>query len=176
MYTICLDIGFRFTGCVVYCGRKEKIVHTHCIRIDPLKDRPSKAQQHFDECKQLSMELRKLFYCFPGAKIMVESPSGGGKSSIAVKSMASCVAVLASLCASMSADVTLVTPLALKRLVRAKGAVDKDEVMKLVEDKLTCIGFKYPNKYKWCRDHVADASAILLIAEQMGLINLKLNQ
>lgn len=173
--TIAIDIGFRATGIVIFCSDREEIIHTACIRNPPLK-RSSKAQSHFDECQYLSHELESLFYSFPDSEIIVESPSGGGKSSIAVKSMASSVAVLASVCHAYDLPVTLVTPLDVKRLVRAKGAVDKDEVMKLVEDKLTCIGFVYANKYKWAKDHVADAGGVLLVAHKKGIIKLDLDK
>lgn len=173
--TIAIDIGFRFTGIVIYCEDREEIIHTACIRNPPLK-RKSKAQQHWDECQYLSHELESLFYSFPDSEIIVESPSGGGKSSIAVKSMASSVAVLASVCHAYDLDVILVTPMQLKKLVRAKGPVSKEEIMSLVEDKLTCIGFKYPVKYAWCKDHTADAGAVLLVADQMNLIKLKLTK
>lgn len=174
-YTITLDIGFRFTGVVVYCHERKRIIRTECIKNDKITT-DSKAQSHFEECQYLSNKLTGLLDHYPDRRVIVESPTGGGKSSIAVKSMASCVAVLASLCASLRIPVTLVTPLQIKRLVRGKGAVDKNEVMRLVEEKLTPIGFKYPNKYKWCKDHVADSAAILLVADQLGLLKLELNQ
>lgn len=174
-YITCIDIGFRFTGITIYNDKKQRIVKTECIRIKPVR-KNSKAQEHLDDCQELAHQLDLVFDDYPPLKVIVESPSGGGKSSIAVKAMASCVAVLASVCLLRDIPIHLVTPLQIKKLVRAKGAVDKDEIMKHVEDKLTCIGFYYPYKHKWCRDHVADSAAVLLVAEQMNLLELKLNQ
>jgi len=176
-YTICIDIGYRFTGVVVYSDTKKRIIHTDCIRIKPLT-RLSKAQQHFDECQNLAWELEKLFHDHPDCSVIVESPSGGGKSSIAVKSMASAISVLASVCSLLDIKTTLVTPLQIKRLVKAKGAVSKEEVQGLVEHSLSPIGFKYPNTYNWCKEHVADAGAVLIVASNEGLLNetLKLNK
>lgn len=176
-YTICLDIGYRFTGVVVYSDTRKRIVHTDCIRIKPLK-RPSKAKQHWDECQQLAWELEKLFHDYTDCSVIVESPSGGGKSSIAVKTMASCVAVLASVCSLLDIQAYLVTPLQLKRLVAKKGSVSKEQIQELVERSLSPIGFKYPNPHKWSKEHVADAGAVLMVASNEGLLNeeLKLNQ
>lgn len=173
--TICIDIGFRFTGIVIYSHDRKEIIHTACIRNPPLK-RKSKAQGHFDECQYLSHELESLFYSFPDSDIIVESPSGGGKSSIAVKSMASASAVLASVCHSYDLTVTLVTPMDVKKLVRAKGKVGKYCVQNLVEHKLQDLGFCYPNKYEWCKSHVADAGGVLIVAHNKGMIKLDLKE
>lgn len=174
-YTICLDIGFRNTGVVVYCSDLKKIVYTDCIRILPL-ERNSKAQQHFDECQELANHLRGLINLYPPSKTIIEAPHGGAKNASGIKSMASSMAVLASVCTYMGIDATLVTPLQLKRLVAVKGSVTKPQMINYVEAKLECIGFKYPNKHKWCKEHVADAGAVLLVAERMGLLTLELNQ
>lgn len=170
-YTICIDIGFRFTGVVVYDDLERNIRFTGCIRVKPRK-RDSKAQSHLEECQLLADKLDHTLKTFPNSRVIVESPSGGGKSSIAVKAMASSVAILASVCRLHETPITLVTPLDIKRLVRAKGAVTKEEVQELVENKLTDIGFKYPYKYAWCKDHVADAGAVLIVAHNKGLVEL----
>ena len=172
-YIYGIDVGFRFTGITIYCTNTKQIVKTECIRIKPAKN-TSKAQNHLEECQELAHELDMIFREYPPSRVIVESPSGGGKSSIAVKAMASCVAVLASVCLLCGIAINLITPLQIKKLIRAKGAVEKEEVMKHVEDKLTCIGFDYPYKHKWCMDHVADSGACLIVAHNEGLLTLEI--
>jgi len=170
---IALDIGYRFTGVVVYDLDSKQIVATDCIRVMKTP-KASKALEHFDDCQTLAEHLDFVINKWNPEHIYAESPTGGGKSSNAVKSMASSVAILASVTYSLGIPVTLVTPLQLKRLVRAKGAVDKYEIMELVERKLTTIGFKYPYQYKWAKDHTADAAAILLFLHEQKIIKLSI--
>ena len=161
-YVAGIDAGYGNCGIVVFDLSKKKFVYSECIT-PPAVKRNYKVEEFFERCQFVSNCLDIVADKFTLERIYCELPTGGSKSHSAIKGMAGAVAIIASFSTHNVIPMTLVTPTEIKRLVKPKGEVSKEEVQKVVEEKLTDYGFEYPNSKKQVKEHVADAAATLLV-------------
>jgi len=166
-YLFGIDAGYNHCGITVFDPVKQKFVYSECIE-PPHTKRETKAREAFEKCQYVSNSLLSIAERYKPSSIYVELPTGGSKSQNAIRGMAAASAIIASFSAIEAVKCKIVTPTMIKRLVKPKGAVEKEEVQDFVELVLEPYGFYYPNKKLGIREHIADAAAALVAG---GAIN-----
>lgn len=158
---LALDAGIARLGAVVIRTGTSKVLRYTCLRTEP-RNKESLAEGNARRCKELAVQLKRLCDDYCVAFICVELPTGGAKSARAMSAMSMATAVIATFAATRGLPLFPVTPNEIKRLVKSKGAVEKEAVSKFVE---RAYGMKFPSK-KDVREHLTDAAASYLVARK----------
>lgn len=158
---LAIDIGFKNTGLALfeYTSTGLKLLDTAHITTDHIKKSSKKSVALTDVEKTMFLAKRLEDYIRGHGvnSIVVELPTGGARSSRAVRKMGIASAVIATLAVSMRLVAEWTTPREGKLAATSKPDADKDEMM-------AAMGKIYPQIAgipKCRREHIADACAAM---------------
>ena len=161
-----VDIGFRSTGLALFDtdGDTPLLMKTECIQPKKDKDRKKKYVAIAD-MEHLVKMVRGLEIFIDGWRvkdIVVELPTGGARSSRAVRLMGMASAMIATIVVLKGLNVKWLTPKQIKQAACGKDSAEKDEIM-------AEMGKLYPsiNTIPKCRrEHIADAIACFIASRK----------
>lgn len=164
-YVLAIDVGFRSTGLALFDVTKTGLELVHVACVSPKKKKKTKDDYVSVMDVNQVMEMAKGVGSFISEKyirrIVVELPSGGAKSSRAVRLMGMASAMIATLVPLMALQVEWYTPREIKEAAVDKPSAEKDEIMDAM-GKLFPVIKSIP---KVRREHIADACACMLAAQ-----------
>lgn len=152
----------RNTGLIVYDADARAVAHVDCLTTESrVKETGCYVADDNARCvRALVKQIDFVLLKYPTIKeAFVELPHGGAKSSRAASLMGLAIGGVLGLLYARNVQVRNITPLEVKRLVRAKGEVDKAEVQQYAESKFG----KFTEHLTQGRaEHIADAAGALL--------------
>ena len=160
---LAIDIGFKNTGLALFeyePGHPLKLLETHHIGTDHIK-KPKKfsvALVDMDKTMYLSKEIGAYISAKYVRYVVVELPTGGARSSRAVRCMGMASALMGALIVALGCGAEFTTPREGKLAATDKPDAEKDEMM-------SAMGAMFPaiNGIPKCRrEHIADACAAML--------------
>ncbi len=170
---LALDMGFGHTGMVLAAVNSTKpsgfdILRVGCVHTDEVKKRTGKI--HASDVYKSDLDVARAGYIYTKLKeflagtrlamLVSESPSGGGKSAIAIRSMGIATGVLGVVTALMPNVVFVnVQPDAVKRTVGGSISAGKEGVERAVRAWFS--EYEWP-KLKKDSEHILDAAGALL--------------
>lgn len=160
---LAIDIGFKNTGLALFedkPGCELKLLETHHIGTDHIKKLRKESVALSDMAK--TMHLSKELGAYISAKcvryVVVELPTGGARSSRAVRCMGMASALMGALIVSMGCGAEFTTPREGKLAATDNPDAEKDEMMAAMGEMFPAI-----NSIPKCRrEHIADACAAML--------------
>lgn len=164
-----LDAGFASCGAVVINTRNMKILAVRVLTSEK-RQSESLAQGNARRSKEIALQLDRLATDYRVSFVAGELPHGGAKSARAMSAMSMATAIIAVFCAIRGLRFYSVTPNEVKRLVRPKGAVSKEDVQEFVEKE---IGYPFLPKKKEYREHIADAVASALVLKRLKKVKIR---
>jgi Holliday junction resolvasome RuvABC endonuclease subunit len=163
-----LDAGFANLGYAVVDPNSVKkpfeLLETGVIKTVRDKSLPS-AHDSSNRVAELFRGLKQIAYRFELNAICAEYPHGGAKSSSAIKAMSFASAVITCFATSESVKLKIVSPMEVKKTIRPKGKVEKEEIMSNVSKIFP--DYSFP-KVKARYEHVADAISVGLALKKTG--------
>ena len=121
------------------------------------KDPPGKvAEGSFKKCRHQAEQLRELLLQYDVRFLALEAPHMGAKSARALRAMSMGLAYVAGAVADLAVVPIFVRPLDVKRLVRPRGEVTKDDVREFIGQLYD--GFEDDTKEN--SEHYIDALAV----------------
>ena len=158
---LAIDIGFKNTGLALfdYSPEELKLLDTAHITTDHIKKSSKKSVvlNDVEKTEFLAKELQDYMLARGVHSIVVELPTGGARSSRAVRLMGIATTVIVTLAVTMKLDAKWTTPREGKLAATDKPDAEKDEMME-------AMGKIYPrinNIPKCRREHIADACAAM---------------
>ena len=167
-----VDVGFRNTGVAVfeYNGEEWDLIDSLLIKTAKC-DKKTKVRVANDDVRcvqQIASELGKLCKKHDPKLFVTELPHGGGKSSIAVKSMALASGFIATFTQVNRISGLWVTPANVKVALTGKTAASKLECIEGADKRYPAFRDKYYNvkrgAYYNYFEHVADAAGAFVSA------------
>jgi len=165
MIVFAIDPGFAATGVVVYDVKDGEILTSRTIRTapSPNKKQLRVADDDFERLRYTAGELVGIMREYPKPwLVLFEMPTGGARSSRAVRSMSLITGVLAGVLTAMDIPYEAYTPVECKLAACGNRNAGKGDVEKGV--------IKYFETYnKWSkkktdREHAIDAGSVLICA------------
>ena len=161
---LCLDIGFRNTGWVVFDKGKARV--WGCIRTQKTKVKTDRVSDDNAYCAGvIARELKRVVEDNKCDAVIGELPTSGSISSRPAHQMGIALGIVAGFVEVMGLPVEWVTPTDVKKAVTGKRNASKDEIMDRVRKKFSDCNFM---KTKAEFEHIADACGVYL-ASQGGI-------
>ena len=163
-YVLAVDIGFRATGLALFDITKLYFIlkDVKCVKPKKIKKTKDDYVSVVDAMQVQAMTRGIVDYIKANhvQRIVVELPSGGAKSSRAVRLMGMASAMMAAIVTMLDLKVEWHTPREVKIAATDKPKAEKDEMM----DAMSKIFPIIKNIPKVRKEHIADACACLLAA------------
>jgi hypothetical protein len=173
---LALDTGFAHTGCVLaeIAGDKPSgfnVLRVTCVHTDEIKKRIGK--EHLSSLYKSDIDIERAGYIYTGLKdflagtridmLVSESPTSGGKSAIAIRSMGIATGALGVIVALMpEAHFINLQPDAIKRRIGGGKTAGKMGVERAV--RATFREYAWPTKRRDA-EHIFDAAGALLASK-----------
>lgn len=165
---LCLDIGFRNTGWVLFGKGSPR--HWGCVRTAKTDRKIIRVSDDNAYCAQfIARALKGIVDDYGCDGVIGELPTSGSKGARPANQMGIALGVVASLVGVMSLPVEWVTPTDVKKAAVGKRNASKEEVMDAVRRKFPKCGFP---KTKAEFEHIADACGAYLASEGSTLVKL----
>ena len=163
-----LDAGFANLGYAVVDPNSVKkpfeVLETGVIKTARDNTLPT-AHDSSNRVTELFRGLKNIVYRHEVNCICAEYPHGGAKSSSAIKAMCFASAVISCFAESEKIKLRIVSPLEVKKTIRPKGKVEKEEIMANVSKIFPDYSFpKTKNQF----EHIADAISVGLALKKTG--------
>ena len=165
---LCLDVGFRNTGWVVF--NKGKARAWGCIRTQKTKVKTTRVSDDNAYCAGvIARELRKVVKDHSCQAIIGEMPTGGSISSRPANQMGIALGVVACFVEMMDLPAEWVTPQSVKKVVTGKQNASKEQMMDRIRK--TFPDCEFP-KAKVEFEHIADAFGAYMASEGSNLVKM----
>lgn len=154
-----LDVALRNTGVFVWNRLHRRVAHVEVIST-VAEEESYVIDGHVANVRLLTERLDRVISFYRPDYVFAELPHGGAKSSRAAVMMSLAVGAVAATCRLRNLRMAKIGPNQTKRLIRAKGAVDKDEVRQFLIDKH---GYEFASSIRpeSAQEHVYDAAGAI---------------
>ena len=160
---LALDAGFRNTGYAVFERDQPTVFGTITTSVDKKSKTKSISRQNIESLQHIGGQLARLIDLYAVELVVFEAPHGGSQSANAARAMAYATAVVVTVSCVLNVPCIQITPTQVKKLIRPKGEVTKDEVMDYIRGYYSDVEFP---KYKKYFEHIADACGAYLVARR----------
>jgi len=152
-HILCLDVSLRNIGYAVFDFPQERILCVGVMRTQRKKG--TRLADNFRCLSELLAQLDAVASRFSIAFVLAEFPTGGSMNAHASNTMGLVTGMLFAWLKGRHYHFKAIRPMEIKRLIRPKGAVSKEDVQDFVRRKY---GSSVLPKQRW-REHIADAIA-----------------
>lgn len=167
---LAVDIGFRSTGLALFEITKDGYTLKYVRCCSPKQRKKTKhdyvAVMDAQQVMQMASEIILFIRINNVERMIVELPSGGAKSSRAVRLMGMASAMIATISTFFDIPIEFFTPREIKMAAVGKPKAEKDEIMDAMS-KLFPILVGIP---KCRKEHIADACACMIAAKDGTMV------